>query len=91
MTPDEALKHLTALGEEYKAAQKTADALKAQVDAAIVTARRTGATPTATENASPYSSATTRKVTRAAGIEPGEPGGERVSRYRPTKAGANPE
>lgn len=85
MTPDEAIKHLAEVGERYKAAQTTADDLKAEVETAIVAARRVGATPTATESASPLSAATTRKIARAAGIEPGEPGGERVSRYRAAK------
>lgn len=75
MTPEAALKKLAALSDEWRRTKAAFDEVDRKVKTAIVQARKAGATPTATEDTSPLSPATTRKVTRAADIEPGRPGG----------------
>jgi hypothetical protein len=74
-TADEALAHLSALAKRWAPAKKRLDEIDDEVTEAIANALRLGARPTDVEKASPLSHATTRKRARAAGIEPGTPGG----------------
>jgi hypothetical protein len=74
-TADAALAHLASLAKRWAPAKERFEKLDAEVTDAIADALRLGARPTDVEKVSPLSHATTRKRARAAGIEPGTPGG----------------